>query len=94
LDNGRIPPVLFEKYVDFFLQDNPYDDCPKGGHAAYGQAVTTFPFKGGKDRTKVGASYFMTYHTVLKKSSEYTQAMREARMIADNITRTINEGTS
>ena len=30
-------PVDFEKFVSFFLQDNPDASCAKAGHAAYGQ---------------------------------------------------------
>lgn len=52
----------FEHYLPFFLKDNPNEDCPKGGHAAYGNGVELV---GGK---VAGASYFMTYHSVLKRS--------------------------
>lgn len=34
---GRLVPVDFEKYIPFFLQDNPDESCAKAGHAAYGQ---------------------------------------------------------
>lgn len=27
------------QYLPFFLEDVPGETCPKGGHAAYGQAV-------------------------------------------------------
>jgi hypothetical protein len=33
----RPVPFDFEKYVPFFLQDNPDESCAKAGHAAYGQ---------------------------------------------------------
>ncbi|CAB0043987.1 unnamed protein product [Trichogramma brassicae] len=33
----------------------------------------------------VGDSYFMTYHTPLKKSSDWYEALKSARLIADNI---------
>ena len=33
----RPVPVDFEKYIPFFLQDNPDESCAKAGHAAYGQ---------------------------------------------------------
>lgn len=26
---------LFNKYFPYFLEDNPDETCPKGGHAAY-----------------------------------------------------------
>lgn len=53
------------------------------GHAAYGSAV-----KLASDGN-VGASYFMTYHTVLKTSSDYIKALRFARELGDNITQTL-----
>ena len=35
------------------------------------------------------ASYFMTYHDTCVTSDDYVQALRHARMVADNITKTI-----
>ncbi|BES94988.1 niemann-pick [Nesidiocoris tenuis] len=75
----------FSKYVSFFLQDNPDDTCAKGGHAAYGQGVNYKLINGGK-MAEVEASYFMAFHTILKTSSDFYSAMRESRIIADNIT--------
>jgi hypothetical protein len=37
---GRPVPVDFEKYIPFFLQDNPDESCAKAGHASYGQVCT------------------------------------------------------
>jgi Niemann-Pick C1 protein len=34
----------------------------------------------------------MTYHTVLRTSADYIQALKQARLVADNITRMLNEG--
>lgn len=34
----------------------------------------------------MGATYFMTYHTILKESPDYIHALRMARALADNIT--------
>ena len=36
------------------------------------------------------ASYVMTYHTVLKTSAEYIDAIRWARKLSDNITEALN----
>jgi Niemann-Pick C1 protein len=44
-------------------------------------------------RGEAGASYFMAYHSILKTSEDYYSALREARNIADNLTRTIQEKT-
>jgi Niemann-Pick C1 protein len=91
LDQDRLTPTDFEHYLSFFLRDNPNEDCPKGGHAAYGQAVQYVTNSSTKYSTPT-TSYFMTYHTILKTSGDYTEALREARNIAKNITDTLNEG--
>lgn len=39
----------------------------------------------------VSASYFMTYHTILKTSEDYINALKDAREISDNITKTLNK---
>lgn len=58
--------------------------CLCRGHAAYNSAVNFI-----NNKSEVGATYFMTYHTVLKTSSDFIDAMKKARMIADNITETM-----
>ncbi|KAF4788828.1 Niemann-Pick C1 protein [Turdus rufiventris] len=74
----------FMTFLPMFLSDNPNPKCGKGGHAAYYSAVNFI-----NNKTEVGATYFMTYHTVLKTSSDFIDAMRKARIIADNITETM-----
>ncbi|XP_048019192.1 NPC intracellular cholesterol transporter 1 [Megalobrama amblycephala] len=74
----------FMHFLPMFLSDNPNINCGKGGHAAYGTAVD---FK--ENNTDVGATYFMTYHTILQKSADYIDAMKMARELADNITQAI-----
>ena len=32
----------------------------------------------------------MTYHTILRNSSDYIDALKQARIIGDNLTRTLN----
>ncbi|KAK7086015.1 NPC intracellular cholesterol transporter 1 [Halocaridina rubra] len=90
-DGLRPDPTSFMEYLPFFLEDVPSEDCPKGGHAAYGQAVNIV--KNGNNKSEVGASYFMTYHTILKSSRDYYQAVEWARTVSDNITKMLNEGT-
>ncbi|PSN54935.1 Niemann-Pick C1 protein [Blattella germanica] len=87
-ETERPTPYYFEKYIPYFLQDNPDESCPKGGHAAYGQGVryNLDPQQLGS----VGASYFMAYHTILKTSSDYYESLRSARKISAEITETIN----
>jgi Niemann-Pick C1 protein len=79
----------FNKYVSFFLKDNPDPMCAKGGHAAYGPGVNLKTTDNPKE-SQVDASYFMTYHTILKSSEDYFEALRSARKISANITRTIH----
>lgn len=86
-DMKRPLPSEFNKYVSFFLNDNPDSTCAKGGHAAYNAAVN---LNEGNSKQPVGASYFMTYHTILKSSSDYFEALRSARKISANITQTIH----
>ncbi|XP_063904619.1 NPC intracellular cholesterol transporter 1 homolog 1b isoform X3 [Zophobas morio] len=88
-DNHRPIAYDFEHYVSFFLQDNPDPTCSKAGHAAYGQGVNYVTNKTNQ-LSRVGASYFMAYHTILKTSKDYYESMRSARKIAANITTTIN----
>ncbi|XP_014262096.1 Niemann-Pick C1 protein isoform X2 [Cimex lectularius] len=94
LDNytSRPEPVSFAKFLPFFLQDNPDESCAKGGHAAYGHGVKYTVGKGGM--ATVGPNYFMTFHTVLKTSSDYYGALREARVITSNMTQMINSHLS
>lgn len=79
----------FEKYISFFLQDNPDASCAKGGHAAYGHAVNYYTNE-KTHRSNVDASYFMAYHSILKTSSDYYESMRAAREISANITDMLN----
>ena len=58
------------------------------GHAAYSSAVK-LQSKSKGDNTSVGATAFMTFHTVLKNSSDYTAALRFARELSDNLTRSL-----
>jgi len=59
-----------------------WNDCVFSGHAAYGSAV-----KLKTNKTRIGATYFMTYHSVLKTSPDFIGALRYARELGDNITR-------
>ncbi|XP_076457250.1 NPC intracellular cholesterol transporter 1-like [Babylonia areolata] len=81
---GRPQEQDFMKFLPWFLKDNPETLCAKGGHAAYGQGVQLLD-----NYTRVGATYFMTYHTVLKTSGDYIDALRHARDMSANITATL-----
>jgi Niemann-Pick C1 protein len=90
LDGELIQGDLFDNYLTWFLMDNPHEDCAKGGHAAYSLGVS-YDTNLTNGRSKVKSSSFMTYHTILKTSNDFTEAMREARVLADNITATLRE---
>ncbi|XP_060099886.1 NPC intracellular cholesterol transporter 1 [Heteronotia binoei] len=74
----------FMKFLPMFLSDNPNPKCGKGGHAAYSSAVDLL-----HNNSEVGATYFMTFHTVLKTSADFIDAMKKAQIIAANITETM-----
>ncbi|KTG42830.1 hypothetical protein cypCar_00021838, partial [Cyprinus carpio] len=54
------------------------------GHAAYSTAVDLI-----ENNTDVGATYFMSYHSILKTSSDFIDALKMARELTDNITQAI-----
>uniref|UniRef100_A0A3P9KCC9 Niemann-Pick disease, type C1 n=1 Tax=Oryzias latipes TaxID=8090 RepID=A0A3P9KCC9_ORYLA len=84
---GKERPVgeEFMRFLPMFLSDNPNPKCGKGGHAAYATAVDLKPNDGG-----VGATYFMTYHTILKDSPDFINALKMGRILAENISQSIN----
>ncbi|XP_015594576.1 NPC intracellular cholesterol transporter 1 isoform X2 [Cephus cinctus] len=87
---NRPIPEDFGRYVSFFLEDNPDDKCAKGGHASYSSGVNYW--ENPKTHvSRVGASYFMAYHTILKSSADYYEAMRAARRVSANITEMLNK---
>jgi Niemann-Pick C1 protein len=83
IENQRPSPDDFSRYINFFLHDNPGEKCPKGGHAAYKDAVQLI------NNTVVKSSYFMGFHSVLKTSEDFIGAMKSANEIAKNISKTI-----
>ncbi|XP_069800263.1 NPC1-like intracellular cholesterol transporter 1 [Dendropsophus ebraccatus] len=85
--NGTLRPTLaeFNRYLPIFLGDYPNLKCPKGGLGAYDSAVKF------NDAGEIIATRFMAYHTPLKDSQEYTAALRYARELAANITRTLRK---
>ena len=79
----RPVPDDFRRYMEDFLIDNPGEKCPKGGHAAYHDAVQVI------NHTYVKSSYFMGFHSVLKTSADFIGAMKSANDLAKNISKTI-----
>ena len=77
------------KQLSWFLSDVPGTACPKAGKAAYSEAVRT-----SSNMSAVTANNFFAFHTVLKTSEDYYEAMRWARRLSDNISMTINGNIS
>jgi Niemann-Pick C1 protein len=82
-ENQRPSEDDFQRYIHYFLIDNPGEKCPKGGHAAYKDAVELL------ENQDVKSSYFMGFHSVLKTSADFIGAMKSANEIAKNISKTI-----
>ncbi|XP_049962855.1 NPC intracellular cholesterol transporter 1-like [Schistocerca serialis cubense] len=90
LDNHYRPEAGdFKKYLPYFLEDNPTTTCAKAGHGSYSSAVN-YKFDNGT-LSQFRASYFMSYHTVLKSSRDYYEAFGAAVSLSANISNAINE---
>ncbi|XP_074112433.1 NPC intracellular cholesterol transporter 1 homolog 1b-like [Cotesia typhae] len=81
----------FRKYISYFVSDVPDANCAKGGRAAYLDALKYSSDEHGM--IDVGDTYFMSYHTPLKKQSDWYNSLSYARIIADNITSMINSAS-
>ena len=81
------------KYLDYFLIDNPNEFCSKGGHAAYGDAVSICrnstdygcQQKTEADDDYITASYSMAYHRVCIKSYECQENLESARYLGTRL---------
>ena len=90
----------FKQFYKIFLTDNPNQECPKSGHAAYGDAVRPVQVPGPKNLNDeydkffppmmINASNFMAFHTILKTSKDYYEALRWARKLTSELEDTIN----
>ncbi|XP_065576590.1 NPC intracellular cholesterol transporter 1-like isoform X2 [Artemia franciscana] len=90
IDNKQWPTQeTFDKYFEFYLNDNPGMTCPKGGHPSYGTAVQREMYE---NQTVIRSSYFQTYHSVMRTSADYYNGMAAARIVAENITTMLNGG--
>nr|XP_012232256.1 PREDICTED: Niemann-Pick C1 protein-like isoform X2 [Linepithema humile] len=78
----------FRKYISYFVMDIPDEFCAKAGRASYYDAINYYYDEFGL--IDVGDSYFVGYHTPLKKSSDWYESLRVARIISENITTMIN----
>lgn len=89
----------FKQHLQWFLQDNPGEICPVAGQAAYRDCLRLTRLKtlsqggeGDLPEYGVNASNFMAFHSILKSSRDYTQALAWSRKLTDRLEETINEG--
>ncbi|THD28433.1 Niemann-Pick C1 protein [Fasciola hepatica] len=79
LQNGRPSSSDFDRYLGYFLDQNPSPNCPKAGRAPYHVAVRRL------SNQSIDATYFMTYHTVLQSPSDFIAALSNARVLANRV---------
>ncbi|KAG8185077.1 hypothetical protein JTE90_029694 [Oedothorax gibbosus] len=87
---STLSEVEFVKKLKYFLDDAPWEKCPKGGKAMFGTAIEMHP---QVNSYKIGSTHFMTYHTVLKTSEDFYESLRWSRKIAQNLTESLRNGT-
>ncbi|XP_011332296.2 NPC intracellular cholesterol transporter 1 homolog 1b [Ooceraea biroi] len=87
IEKNRPIEKEFRKYIPYFVMDVPDERCAKAGRATYHDALNYYYDEFGL--TDVGDTYFMGYHTPLKKSSDWYEALRAARVLSDKITQMI-----
>ncbi|XP_047362414.1 NPC intracellular cholesterol transporter 1 homolog 1b-like [Vespa velutina] len=87
-ETSRPNETYFRKYISYFVSDIPDEDCAKAGRPSYRDAINYYSDRYGL--TDIGDTYFMGYHTPLKKSKDWYESLRAARIIAANITKMIN----
>ncbi|XP_022084057.1 LOW QUALITY PROTEIN: Niemann-Pick C1 protein-like [Acanthaster planci] len=83
LDQKGIRPTgkTFQTLLPFFIDHNPGVNCPKGGRSAYHDALHFTD----EAKTILDASYFFAFHTVLTRSEQFTAAVKESRVVAEQI---------
>lgn len=72
----------------YFLDEVPQEKCSKGGKAQFASSVEIIR-KG--EEIEIGATNFMTYHTILKSSKDYYEALRWSRRISDWLTKKLQK---
>ncbi|XP_035212713.1 NPC intracellular cholesterol transporter 1-like isoform X1 [Stegodyphus dumicola] len=82
---------VFNKNLRNFLQEVPSQICSKGGRAQFASAVE---LKNSDKGVSVGATNFMTYHTILKTSKDFYEALRWSRKISSWLTEKIQKNSS
>ncbi|XP_054723520.1 NPC intracellular cholesterol transporter 1-like [Uloborus diversus] len=85
-DPSSLKEQDFIQRLHYFLADSPWERCPKAGKAMFGSAVELL--SNGSDNS-IGATNFMTYHSVLKSSRDFYEALDWSRKISENLTTSI-----
>ncbi|RKP27617.1 patched family-domain-containing protein [Syncephalis pseudoplumigaleata] len=70
----------FLRYLDHWLNSVPDEQCPLAGAAAYKDAITI-----DRSSKAVIASHFRTFHTPVRSQTDYIEAYRSAKRIADEL---------
>jgi Niemann-Pick C1 protein len=70
----------FMRYVKQWLKSPTDEDCPLGGQAAYGTAVSL-----SEDGSGVEASHFRTFHAPLKTQADFINAFEASHRIARDL---------
>lgn len=77
----------FHRNLINFLEEIPSQICSKGGKAQFASAIEIKKQSNGG--IAVGATNFMTYHTILKTSKDFYEALRWSRRISSLLTQKI-----
>lgn len=72
----------FLNYFDLWINQNPSEDCPLGGKAAYADAVVL-----DSDHSNIKTSHFRSFHTPLRTQDDFIAAYASARRIAEDISK-------
>ncbi|XP_059609454.1 NPC intracellular cholesterol transporter 1 homolog 1b [Phlebotomus argentipes] len=80
---------IFMRYFSNFLSDLPHEGCAKAGRAAYVSAINYIYDQHGD--TYIQDFYFSSYHTTLSTSRDFYTALKQARIITDNIQEDFDE---
>jgi Niemann-Pick C1 protein len=75
----------FVKFLPLFKLSNPSVHCDQGGHAAFNTAIDMLD-----NDTTIGATYFMTYSTILRTSDEYVSSIRRIKELTSQLTKALN----
>ena len=67
-------PSMFSRYLSDFLKDNPHGTrCPVAGHPMFGSSPKSIVVDNKTGTPVVGANNRMAYHTILRKSKDFTK---------------------